>query len=293
MAKKEELTKKYPTVPKNFVERFYEADHTKTKKYFEYFLKTWTNRHQQINFTSPKLIEMVRSFDELLPYIDNKDIYHKDYQKVEDLMNVLVDAEIKRAGKEFVKSEHVQILNETENYIMLRPLTHVGSLKYGANTRWCTASRNNPETFKNYFGRGFLVYCVSKKKTNTQGYEKFALFTEDSRNPFGGEVLLYNQQDSTIQDQAFQEKGWNYSDMYEILCQFRLEASKHFVLKRTKQSLNSTLSSVIGLNFQEIQKQWDYVLSQETDPAQINHLRERLTEAISKFQHYELEPNNN
>ena len=137
------------------------------------------------------------------------------------------------------------------------------------------------------------MYCLSKKKTNNQGYEKFALFTEDSRNPFGGEVLLYNQQDSTIQDQAFQEKGWNYSDMYEILCQFRLEASKHFVLKRTKQSLNSTLSSVIGLNFQEIQKQWDYVLSQETDPAQINHLRERLTEAISKFQHYELEPNNN
>ena len=293
MAKKEELTKKYPRVAKNFVERFYEGDHTKTKKYFEYFLKTWANRHQQNNFTSPKLIEMVRSFDELLPYIDNKDIYHKDYQKVEDLMNVLVDAEIKRAGKEFVKSEHVQILNESENYIMLRPLTHVGSLKYGANTRWCTASRNNPETFENYFGRGFLVYCVSKKKTNTQGYEKFALFTEDSRNPFGGEVLLYNQQDSTIQDQAFQEKGWNYSDMYEILCQFRLEASKHFVLKRTKQSLNSTLSSVIGLNFQEIQKQWDYVLSQETDPAQINHLRERLTEAISKFQHYELEPNNN
>lgn len=292
MAKKEELVKKYPTVAKNFVERFYEGDPTKTKKYFEYFLKTWTNRHQQVHFTSPKLIEMVHNFDELLPYIDNKDIYHKDYQRVEDLMNALVEAEVKRASKEFVKSEHVQILAETENYILLRPLTHVGSLKYGSNTRWCTASRANPDTFKNYFARGFLAYCLSKKKSNPQGYEKFALFTEDSRNPFGGEVLLYNQQDSAIQDQTFHEKGWNYSHMYEILCQFRLEASKHFVLKRTKQSLNSTLTSVISLNFQEIQKQWDYVVSTETDPTQINHLRERLAEALSKFQHYELQQTN-
>lgn len=293
MAKKEELAKKYPSVAKNFVERFYEGDPTKTKKYFEYFLKTWTNRHQQVHFTSPKLIEMVRSFDELLPYIDNKDIYHKDYQRVEDLMNALVEAEVKRMSKDFIKSEHVQILDETENYILLRPLTHVGSLKYGANTRWCTASKSNPDTFKNYFHRGYLAYCISKKKDKTHQHEKFALFFEDSRNPFAGEVLLYNQQDTSVQDQYFNEKSWDYSDMYQIITKFRLEASKHFVLKRTKHALNTTLSSVIALNFKEIQNQWDYVLNTETDPTQIKHLRERLAEAISKFQHYELEQNNN
>jgi hypothetical protein len=151
------------------VERFYEGDPTKTKKYFEYFLKTWTNRHQQITFTSPKLIEMVRGFDELLPYIDNKDIYHKDYQKVEDLINVLVDAEIKRAGKEFVKSEHVQILNETENYIMLRPLTHVGSLKYGATPVGAHHQGITPKRSRTTLVEDFWCIVYPRRKPTLKG----------------------------------------------------------------------------------------------------------------------------
>jgi hypothetical protein len=286
MSKKTTLTEKYPRVGKVVFERLYEGDPTKTKKYFEFMLRTWSEKSiSPVNFTTKKLVEWVNSFEEHLPYIEQKDIYHSQYRNISNFIETITSAEIEKSSREFTKSEHVQVLLETENYVLLRPLTHLGSLKYGAQTRWCTASRANPETFRNYFGRGYLAYCIAKNEVNKE-YTKFALFTEDARNPFGGEVLIYNPQDNAVQDYYFTEKKWDYGDMYQIISTFRLEASKHFTFKRAKTQLNHSLTSLISLDFDSIKRNWEFVSSYETDNDQLNQLRQKLNEAINQLQNY-------
>jgi hypothetical protein len=286
MSKKTTLTEKYPRVGKVVFERLYEGDPTKTKKYFEFMLRTWSEKSiSPVNFTTKKLVEWVNSFEEHLPYIEQKDIYHSQYRNISNFIETITSAEIEKSSREFTKSEHVQVLLETENYVLLRPLTHLGSLKYGAQTRWCTASRTNPETFRNYFGRGYLAYCIAKNEVNKE-YTKFALFTEDARNPFGGEVLIYNPQDNAVQDYYFTEKKWDYGDMYQIISTFRLEASKHFTFKRAKTQLNHSLTSLISLDFDSIKRNWEFVSSHETDNDQLNQLRQKLNEAINQLQNY-------
>jgi hypothetical protein len=286
MSKKTTLAQKYPRVGKVVLERLYEGDPTKTKKYFEFMLRTWSEKAiSPVNFTTKKLVEWVNSFEEHLPYIEQKDIYHSHYRSISNFIETITSAEIEKSSREFTKSEHVQVLLETDNFVLLRPLTHLGSLKYGAQTRWCTASRSNPETFRNYFGRGYLAYCIAKNEVNKE-YTKFALFTEDARNPFAGEVLIYNPQDNAVQDLYFTEKKWDYGDMYQIISTFRLEASKHFTFKRAKTQLNHSLTSLISLDFDSIKKNWEFVSNHETDSDQLNQLRQKLSEAINQIQNY-------
>ena len=157
MSKVEELRLKYPKVTKPTFNKFVEADVTPTKKYLEFMLKTWTNRGTVMVYTTTKIIiDIVKKFDSLLPYIDNKDIYHKDYADLALLYYVIDTAEAARDEKTFVREEHANVLIENDRYLLLQPTTHRGSLKYGAGSKWCTASK-----------RETLRYSLDILKTDT------------------------------------------------------------------------------------------------------------------------------
>jgi hypothetical protein len=159
MSKVEELRSKYSNLTAATFTKFVDGDKTPTKKYLEFMLRTWTNRNE--NFcpsTVASLISLVKNFDELLPYIENKDIYSKDYYDVSILKLVIVRAQEIKEEKTFVKEEHVLILDDTEEYILVQPLSHRGSLRYGAQTRWCTAAKKEVSTFARYTKSGLLVY---------------------------------------------------------------------------------------------------------------------------------------
>ena len=81
MSKVDELRKKYPNVTTVTFNKFVNGDKTNTKKYLPFMLKTWVNRNGYIN-TSADLVKLVNMFDELLPYIENKDIYSKNYENI-------------------------------------------------------------------------------------------------------------------------------------------------------------------------------------------------------------------
>lgn len=91
--------------------------------------------------------------------IDNKDITSfKDYDEIENAVSL---AEIKNLNKELAKSVITE--HEDDNWLIIRPLTHEASKKYGATTRWCTSSEKDIETFKRYWRDGILVYFINKK----------------------------------------------------------------------------------------------------------------------------------
>lgn len=91
-------------------------------------------------------------------------------------------------------SENVKIEYRDDNWLLLRPLSHQSSLKYGANTRWCTSSKSDPYQFFKYSERGVLVYII-----NLNTGQKFGYFKEISNaNHRELELSFWNQKDDRI-----------------------------------------------------------------------------------------------
>ena len=189
MSKVDELRTKFPQVTNGTFIKMVQFDFTGTHKYLEYMLKNWAYERTQrgMNYTLNRLMEEVKKFDELLPYHTNKDIYSEDFNHYRKLIQMNEKAQTVKDDKTFVKVEHVDVLYEDDNVIMVSPKTHRGSLKYGAGTTWCTASKSNPDTFKRYTKNGCLVYLVDKTESTKRNYQKIAFYNNSGKS-LSGEI---------------------------------------------------------------------------------------------------------
>lgn len=100
-------------------------------------------------------------------------------------------ASIKEIEKE-MENQVVVVLN-SENWLAVRPITYQSSLKYGATTKWCTASRDNHYHFFKYTENGKLVYLINKKTG-----EKTAMFEGYPQQSSTYEISFWNQIDERI-----------------------------------------------------------------------------------------------
>jgi len=82
----------------------------------------------------------------------------KNYDELEKLNSL---CEIRKMGNELEK-EIIKIFEDKE-WLVLRPLTHLSSMKYGSSTKWCTTSEYEPSYFGRYSKNGALIYCINKK----------------------------------------------------------------------------------------------------------------------------------
>lgn len=249
MSKVEELRKKYPRITSTVFNKFVEGDKTKTKKYLAYMLEIWKNKDYMIH--SKDLVELVNMFDDLLPFIPNKDIYHKDYQKISFLTQVLDDAMLTKEEKSFVREEHVDVLFENENYILVNPKTHKGSLKYGAKTKWCTASRTDENTFNSYTKNGFLSYLICKKGTKGQNYSKIAFYSRKNEDPLLSSVETYDASDhhnNTIT--KIVDAGWDVHEIFNIISVHRANFCNWKRLTTAKENILQIMDTLSKINFQ-------------------------------------------
>lgn len=79
-------------------------------------------------------------------------------------------------------------LYEDTNFLLVIPLTHTASCKYGANTKWCTSSSDDT-MFKKHNRMGSLAYLIIKNKDLQEklGSEKFGLYiNKPGENYLGG-----------------------------------------------------------------------------------------------------------
>jgi hypothetical protein len=119
--------------------------------------------------------------------IPNVDINQlKSVNELESIVNLVG---IKNLSKEYSKQVHIDLDNE--KWLVVRPLTYESSLKYGANTKWCTTTEHNQEYYNKYAKRGVLVYCINKKT----GYKVAAFYSLDKNEP---EFSYWNQKDTRI-----------------------------------------------------------------------------------------------
>jgi hypothetical protein len=250
MSKIDEIRVKYPSVTKATFEKLVEADKTPTKKYLDYMLKIWNNRDiQPITVTTTKIIQLVTLFDELLPFIVNKDIYSKDYSDLSTLKCVVENAELVKDEKSFVRGEHVNVLVENDDYMLIQPKTHKGSLKYGANTRWCTASKKDPDVFKRYIRNGFLVYLIDKKGDKQKNCEKIAFYMEYHSRPFNDYISFFNAYDTSVTETTFASGGWTLDEMFSIIGTYRYCFMKYKSIKNEVDSVQSFIKTLNGLDF--------------------------------------------
>jgi hypothetical protein len=255
MSKVDDLRSKYKSVSNSSFSKFEEADFTPTKKYLDFMLKTWEDRKIETFYrTTGTIIKTVNQFHELLPYIDNKDIYSKEYYgNFGKLIDTVENAKQVKDEKSFVKEEHINILLETDEFLLLHPKTHKGSIKYGANTKWCTTSKNNESVFKNYTRDGLLGYLIDKTETKTGEYNKIALYLEYNCGGINDNVKLYDVKDKYATEDDLIQSGWNIEKIFEIFTTFRYYFIKVKDNKRSRDFVNTFVNTLNKLDFNKFE----------------------------------------
>jgi hypothetical protein len=283
MSKVDELRIKYPKVTKVTFKKFVEADFTPTKKYLEFMLKTWVNReHVLIYVNSSIIIDLVKKFDQLLPYITNKDIYDKEYADLSLLRFVIDNAEIAKDEKTFIRDEHVNILLENDRYLLLQPITHRGSLKYGAGSKWCTASKKDPDVFNRYSRNGYLAYLIDKTKNVSTAGDKIALYLEYNECSINGNIHFFNTADTNIRTNVVKGYQWSESDLFDIVTTFRYYHIKIKNLKKDMDIIDGFVGTLTRLNFEEFEKS---LINLEDTGANVYTLKmkEKVEEFLTKL----------
>lgn len=241
MAKVDELIEKYKgRITPRTINSLNNGDETKTKKYLEYMCKLWLDVR-----SAPSVIKSVKEFDELLPYIENKDIYHPYYTLYSNLLNTLKAAKDIKEEKTFIKEEHVDVLIENDDYTLLIPKTHRGSIKYGKGTKWCTAMNNHPGHFKNYTDGGYLIYLIRKSEKKDK-WDKVAFYCYGN-DVLTGSLSTYTSNDTEQYTTDILRSSWDISDIVYIQSFIRqyityLEYKK--IAKKEVKNIKTMLSNI-------------------------------------------------
>lgn len=283
MSKVEELRAKYPKITAATFNKFATEDKTKTKKYLEYFCKVWSEK-PQYNFpgTSSELVYIVKEFDAHLPYVENKDIYSHYYTNVKNLYTAVEKATELKEEKTFVKEGNVEILEENDSYILLRPLTYKASVKYGANTKWCTSGKNSESLFSNYIKKGYLVYLISKNVMQNKDYQKVAFYMEDNDAMFGG-IDTYDAMDRHFRDDHMIKNGWNPDEVYRIMTRIRGEYYNWKSLKQSKDKIYRAMTNLTSIDFDELKEHLE-VVEKSKDFDYISSVKTTLNEFVKKLE---------
>jgi hypothetical protein len=255
MSKVDDLRNKYKSVSNSSFSKFEEADLTPTKKYLDFMLKTWEDRKTGGPYrTVGSIIVAVNKFHNLIPWVENKDIYSKEYYgNFGKLIDVIEVAEVLREEKNFNKEEHINVLLETDEFLLIQPKTHKGSIKYGANTKWCTTTKNNESIFKNYTRDGFLGYLIDKTDTKTGDYKKVALYLEYNSGGINESVKIYDVKDKYGHENFLVDGGWDIEKLFEIFTIFKYHFIKTKENKRSKDFVNTFVNTLNKLDFNKFE----------------------------------------
>lgn len=288
MAKVDQIREKFPRITEVTFNKFVNGDTTPTKKYLEYMCRMWLKKLEGLQpiKSAEYLVSLVDDFDELLPYNDvSKDIYSNLFSTVNVLQSYVDKFRQIKEDKEFKRDEHVDVLWETDDYLMVRPKTHVGSLKYGANTRWCTSSKNNASTFNSYVGGGLLVYLIDKKNSKGSVYSKIA-FYERGTSMFTGILELYNQQDNSVQDSTILDNGWSEDVLIEAYAKFRMEKIKYVKIKKSMGEVQRVVNLLSSFNIDEFKQHLGVI--KNTDNQKHDKAQEMITNFLSVIQDFKI-----
>ena len=289
MAKKTEVISKWSDkIHKGTLNNFVEADKTPTKKYLEYLCKTWYNSRSLANgsvnkpTTSYNLIKNVLLFDSLLPYIQNKDIYSPQYHHYKELKTVVEKAQELKDENEFKREEHIDVILENDDILLLRPKTYKGSLKYGSGTRWCTASKHSSVTYNNYYRNGWLFYLIRKKPRNSD-WDKVAFYIRSAgHGPALNVVDTYCAKDIQHTSNGLLNSDWNIIDLMNFHNLVRSIAVTEWRTRTATKRVKEFQSKLNNLNIDRVLE--ELVMVQKGVGSEYLELIDGFKRSVENFQ---------
>lgn len=187
------------------IKHFNENNPVGNNKYLKFYLENSDFPEIANDVSGPvDIMNLIRRFDAVLPYLKNKDIYSKEYTLEnsfgdnEGILNPLLDAIIdaekikkdKQAEKEAIK------IYEDQKYLVVAPQSYESSCKYGAGTKWCTTAHdgNGKTHFSDYTRNGALIYIIDKTVKTTRPYYKIAILYRYN------EMHFYDDEDNRMRN---------------------------------------------------------------------------------------------
>lgn len=282
MSKRNEIIEKWSgKIRKSVLDVLNEGDKTPTTKYLDFMCNMWniTRGCSDRPSTSTQLIKTVQKFDELLPYIKNKDIY--SYKGWGHFLKVVEDAHETKMEKEFVRETHVDVLIENDDYILVKPKTHRGSLKYGANTRWCTASKLNQSTFSHYIRQGVLVY-LNRKNIRGNNWDKVAFYIRSSgHGPMMNPVEVYCAQDTSHHSNGLMKSDWSITELLGFQNLVRSIAIKEWRLSVAAKNVKDFTKKLAELDIEKALE--NLMITKEGTPKEYENMVIQFKESVEKF----------
>jgi hypothetical protein len=137
-------------------------------------------------------ISLLKKFDKFSKNLEKKDI--NQYEDLSDLSIELSNYKSKNQSKKIDETDTEKVY-EDPNILIVRPLTHKSSCKYGAGTRWCTTDNDSTHYNRYTSGAQGLYYIILKKFDQSNKFYKIAIHKSPS-----GEDEWYDAQDKPFSD---------------------------------------------------------------------------------------------
>jgi hypothetical protein len=170
--RKEDLEKKYlKSLGKEVLNYVFNDPFIKKTnyKYGDFLLK---NLSYPAKSEIDSAISLLKKFDKFSRNLEKKDI--NQYEDLSDLSIELSDYKSKNQSKKIDETDTEKIY-EDPNVLIVRPLTHKSSCKYGAGTKWCTTENNTSYYDKYTEGTQGLYYIILKKFDQSNKFYKIAV----------------------------------------------------------------------------------------------------------------------
>ena len=168
----EEIKKYYPKIDDNMIKTLVALDPTyqggeQLGKYGKWILNLY-NRKLLKDEDFYKVTEYLTTFVNNLSKMPNKDIM--TYKSLPDLAKAIQGFE---GQKDISNRQQVRDIKkgakkvmETNDWLVIQPTTEESACYYGANTKWCTASKEN--SMFNYYNEQGPIYIFINKKDNSK-----------------------------------------------------------------------------------------------------------------------------
>ena len=214
--RKEDVMAKYPQIDKEIIENLSQNDPSGNNKYLEWMVREIAER----SGNPEEILQLIGLYNTNLNLINANNLAEyksekgawgdatawarmekspKDINSFPTLEHLRHFTDFfstitsKKKEKDELKKQAEKIY-ENDEVVVMAPKTHNASCIYGATSKWCTTSRENPQTFENYRRDGVLYYFLRKKGGRFPGNlgEKVALYWGYT----GNKRTWYNQQDN-------------------------------------------------------------------------------------------------
>ena len=198
----EDVKKKYPRIPK-IIDYLIRRDPSGSQKYLAWAAKQTEAARQyrsqhvppgtgldvaQLEPWVPELTDKIEKFhkwNQRLPKFGfSKDLNsYKDFESLRNTINKLEEEDTqatKRAEEKKAALSEAEVIDDTEDYFIVRPLSTQASCFFGKGTRWCISADQSQNYFDSYTSEGKMFYFVFLKHVDsTNKYKKLAFVLDN------------------------------------------------------------------------------------------------------------------